>query len=105
MMWAPQPSFMYDDDDGLYPNVPENDNRDAQIALALECFTEKYEPATEETITDYFTSAEITGIVNNHTGVDAKINEIHGLLGHMSYKYKLEDGEFKWLVRKISPPK
>lgn len=84
-MWAPQPIFMP-------PQIPGMD--------ALSAFCTLYDPAIEESTSDYFTTREIQSIIFNHTGIHMELMEIHQLLSEMKYSYKLDDHEFRWMVKK-----
>jgi uncharacterized membrane protein YkoI len=79
-----------------------NDNEESQgLYQALSVFCNRYDPAEDNTATDYFSSKEIKNIVESHTGVHVDMKELYELLDKMHYKYKLVDNDFMWMVRKV----
>jgi hypothetical protein len=81
------------DDDEFEPHQNEFDT--------LSVFCDKYDPATPNDATDYFSSKEIQSIVQKHTGKNLDLTELHQLMLNLKYQYRLEEDEFKWLVKKV----
>lgn len=78
----------------------DEENFLAKAADALSSFCTQYDPAIEATATDYFSSKEIHKIVAEHTGTKIPVETLYSLLHDMGYTYKLEDNEYKWMVKK-----
>lgn len=73
---------------------------ESEAYQALSIFCQKYEPASITTVTDYFTSREIKALVDDHTGTDISLLELHKLMIQLKFTYLMSDDEFRWLSRK-----
>ena len=89
VMWAAQPLFMPKDND--------KDNNNAYELLSV--FVSKYSPATTETVTDTFTSKEISYLIYSHLQQTILLAELHSTLIEMKYDYVMKDMEFVWLCK------
>jgi hypothetical protein len=85
----------FDDDE-----EDEKRNERDSFFQALSTFCNRYDPAGDETVTDYFSSKEIINIVSDHTGTSIPLKELYELLDQMKYKYILDDNTMMWMVRK-----
>lgn len=86
----------------MFDNFDEEDEQSRKHNLeALNCFIDKYAPATLSTVTDYFSSKEIQNLIKKHTGSEIDLSELNEMLTDMNYQYVLQDGEFEWMVERI----
>ncbi len=88
----------------FFDDFNDDDKDDGKYALAIEalkCFSDKYEPATQETSTDLFTSKEIQRLVDDHLGYHFSISDLSATLTNMGYTYKLEENNFIWMCKKV----
>ena len=85
-----------------FDDFDDEDKADDKHALAIEalkCFTDKYEPALENTMSDLFSSKEIQRMVEEHFGYHFSIADISATLSNMGYSYKLDEQNFMWMVK------
>jgi hypothetical protein len=91
-----------DDDDELFKKLKEEEQKRHQSAVdALTLFVSKYSPATNETADTFFSSAEISQAIAEHTGVVLSRSDIYELMSNMKYTFDTRNGlEFNWLLKK-----
>jgi hypothetical protein len=95
-------SFFMPDKDDFLKKLEEQEQQRRQNALnALSVFVTKFSPADNNTADTFFTSAELSQAVADHTGVRLEISEVYELMTSMNYQFDLKNGsEFNWLLKK-----
>lgn len=66
----------------------------------LSVFSLRYNPATEQTATDFFSSKEIQSLINDHIGKNIPLDELHNIMRDLKYQYIMRDQQFVWLLQK-----
>ncbi len=74
--------------------------KDSGQYQALSVFCNRYDPATEENATDFFSSKEIQKIIRDHVDFNIGGQDLYNLLIDMHYTYIMRDDEFVWLCKK-----
>lgn len=67
---------------------------------ALSIFCNRYVPANQETMSDFFSTKEIQKLIKDHVGIEMDPAVICECLISMHYSYQLEEGNFMWMVKK-----
>lgn len=81
--------------------MTEQNNLPNALLEGLNIFCGRYQPATEASVTDIFSTNEIQKIIRKVIGIDVSSQELSELLIQLQYNCVVEQGNCMWMVKSL----